>query len=230
MDEKWFYMTKPTSRYFIGSNETTPYKSCKSKRYITKVMFMVAVSKPIYKENGKVLFDRKLGIWPFTYQEPAKLKSKSRVAGTIMTKPIESITEKVTKECLINLVIPTIKQKWSGTASKEISIQQDNAKPHINGKDKDFLEAATSAGFNINLTQQPTNPLDLNILDLSFFRSIQSLQDEHLSRSVEELVKNVQDAYEEETMETLDNVWLSLQACMVEIMKLKGTTTTHYHI
>ncbi|KAK9706415.1 hypothetical protein RND81_07G122800 [Saponaria officinalis] len=67
IDEKWFYMTKPSCKYYIGSNETEPYRSCKSKRYITKVMFLAAVSRPTYEENGDVLFDGKLGIWPFTY-------------------------------------------------------------------------------------------------------------------------------------------------------------------
>ncbi|XP_074276905.1 uncharacterized protein LOC141600560 [Silene latifolia] len=222
IDEKWFYMTNPKCRYYIGSNEALPYRSCKSKRYITKIMFLAAVSRPTYKENGEVLFDGKLGIWPFTYQEPAKRKSKNRVAGTIVTKPIESITKEVTKQTLINCVIPAIKQKWPVSASKEIYIQQDNAKPHINGKDKDFLEAATSDGFNIKLTQQPAQSPDLNILDLGFFRSIQSLQDENPAKTVEELVKKVTEAYESETVETLDNVFLSLQACMVEIMKKRG--------
>ncbi|XP_074270954.1 uncharacterized protein LOC141594865 [Silene latifolia] len=185
IDEKWFYMTNPKCRYYFGSNEALPYSSCKSKR-------------PTYKENGEVLFDGKLGIWPFTYQEPAKRKSKNRATGTIVTKPIESITK------------------------KDISIQQDNAKPHISGKDKEFKEAATSDGFNIILEQQPANSPDLNILDLGFFRSIQSLQDENPAKTVEELVKNVTQAYEDETFETLDNVWQSLQACMVEIMQKRG--------
>ncbi|KAK9751009.1 hypothetical protein RND81_02G235600 [Saponaria officinalis] len=171
------------------SNETEPYRSCKSKRYITKVMFLAAVSRPTHEENGDVLFDEKLGIWPFTYQEPTKRNSKNRVAAS---------------------------------ASKEITIQQDNAKPHLSGKEKDLIEAATSDGFNIKLTQQPAMSPDLNILDLGFFRSIKSLQDENPAKNVEELVKNVQDAYERETVECLDNVWLSLQACTVKIMKMKG--------
>ncbi|XP_074289597.1 uncharacterized protein LOC141614750 [Silene latifolia] len=222
IDEKWFYMTNPMCRYYIGSNEALPYRSCKSKRYITKVMFLAAVARPTYKENGEVLFDGKIGIWPFTFQEPAKRRSKNREAGTLVTKPVESITKKVTKEAFINKVIPAIKQKWPTSASKNISIQQDNAKPHFNGKDKDFMEAATSNGFNIELTQQPANSPDLNILDLGFFRSIQSLQDENPAMTVDELVTNVTEAYEAETALTLDNVWLSLQACMVEIMKKKG--------
>ncbi|XP_074303674.1 uncharacterized protein LOC141638161 [Silene latifolia] len=152
IDEKWFYDQSKMS-ILHGSNGPLPYRSCKSKRYITKIMFLATVSRPTYKENGEVLFDGKLGIWPFTYQEPAKRKSKNRDAGTIVTKPIESITKKVTKEALINLVIPAIKQKWLASSSNDISIQQDNAKPHISGKDKEFKEAATSDGFNIILEQ-----------------------------------------------------------------------------
>ncbi|XP_074315560.1 uncharacterized protein LOC141651760 [Silene latifolia] len=172
-------------RYYIGSNEAAPYRSCKSKRYITKVMFLADVSRPIYKDNGEGLFDGKLGSHLLTKNQPKE-------------------------------------EKWTVSASKEISIQQDNDKPHINEKDKDFLEAATSDGFNIKLTQQPANSPDLNILDLGFFRSIQSLQDEYPANTAEELVKNVIEAYEAETARTLDNVWLSLQACMKEIMQKRG--------
>jgi hypothetical protein len=31
-----------------------------------------------------VIFDGKLGIWPFTYEEAAKRKSKNRDAGTMV--------------------------------------------------------------------------------------------------------------------------------------------------
>ena len=34
-----------------------------SKRYITKVMFLCAVAKPIYDEAGECLFDGKVGCW-----------------------------------------------------------------------------------------------------------------------------------------------------------------------
>jgi hypothetical protein len=47
-------------------------------------MFLAAVARPRFDANGNVVFDRKLGIWPFTYQEAAKRKSKNREAGTIV--------------------------------------------------------------------------------------------------------------------------------------------------
>lgn len=66
---------------------------------------MCVVTRPLISENGEVLFDGKIGIFPFTKQVPAKRKSKNRSAGTMETKPIESITKAVTKEFLINKVI-----------------------------------------------------------------------------------------------------------------------------
>ena len=58
--------------------------------------------------------------------------------------------------------------------SKDIVIQQDNAKPHI-APDKDFVDETTKDGFNIQFVQQPPNSSDMNVLDLGFFRSIQAL-------------------------------------------------------
>ncbi|XP_042012409.1 uncharacterized protein LOC121760879 [Salvia splendens] len=74
IDEKWFFMTKCTDRYYLLPDEEEPYRSCKSKRFITKVMFMCAVCKPYFAEDGDVIFDGKVDIFPFTTQEPAKRK------------------------------------------------------------------------------------------------------------------------------------------------------------
>jgi hypothetical protein len=39
VDEKWFYMTKNDQRYYLGPDEPDPYRTTKSKRFSTKVMF-----------------------------------------------------------------------------------------------------------------------------------------------------------------------------------------------
>lgn len=59
-------------------------------------------------------------------------------------------------------------EKWPEGASKEIYIQQDNAKPHVKNSDPDFRAAANQNGFNITLVQQPPNSPDMNINDLGF--------------------------------------------------------------
>ncbi|XP_074298251.1 uncharacterized protein LOC141629089 [Silene latifolia] len=190
MDEKWFYITQDQAKFFLLCEELNPYRACKSKSFITKVMFMAAVSRPMYDGNGTLVFDGKIGIFPFTFKEPAKRNSKNRVVGTLETKSITSITKQVVKDMLISKILPAIK--------------------------------TTADGFNISLNQQPPNSPDLNVLDLGFFRSIQSLQQRLRAKTVDQLVNNVVQAWEEEPALCLDDVWLSLQAVMLEVLKNKG--------
>ncbi|XP_074291131.1 uncharacterized protein LOC141617897 [Silene latifolia] len=222
IDEKWFYITQNNAKIYLLSEEVDPYRSCQSKNFITKVMFMAAVSRPIYDDDNNLIFDGKIGIFPFTFQEPAKRRSKNRAAGTLETKSIASINKQVIKEMLIEKILPAITSKWPALLSKNIIIQQDNARPHLKSNDPDFLNAAQATGYNISLTQQPPNSPDLNILDLGFFRSIQSLQSQKRAKTVDELVFNVMQAWDEEPALCLSDVWLSLQSGMLEIMKTKG--------
>ena len=65
---------------------------------------MCAVCWPLFAENGDVILDGKIGIFPFTTMEPAKRKSKNRQKGTLETKPIQSVNKAVMRECLIQKV------------------------------------------------------------------------------------------------------------------------------
>lgn len=92
------------------------------------------------------------------------------------------------KQCLIEKIIPTIKAKWPPDYNRHKIIQQDNARPHINDNDVEFIEAAQSGGFHITLSNQPANSPDLNINDLGCFRIIQGLQHEKAPKTVSQLV------------------------------------------
>ncbi|XP_021991321.1 uncharacterized protein LOC110888087 [Helianthus annuus] len=56
IDEKWFYMSKPSKRYYLVPNEDEPLRTCKSKKFITKVMFLAAVARPRYNALGNEVF------------------------------------------------------------------------------------------------------------------------------------------------------------------------------
>ncbi|XP_047260271.1 uncharacterized protein LOC124893259 [Capsicum annuum] len=58
IDEKWFFLSKKVERYYLlpGEHEPDPYRSSKSKNFIPKVMFMAAVARPRFDENGIELF------------------------------------------------------------------------------------------------------------------------------------------------------------------------------
>ncbi|XP_015163525.1 uncharacterized protein [Solanum tuberosum] len=225
IDEKWFYLSKKSERYYLlpEEEESNPYRSCKSKTFITKVMFMAAVARPRFDVNGDELFSGKIGIFPFVVKEPAKRNSKNRTTGTIETKSILSVTKDITRACLIEKVLPAIRSKWpASTSSAPIFIQQDNARPHIGVNDLEFMEAAQRDGFDIKLCFQPPNSPDLNVLDLEFFRAIQSLQYQNAPSNVDELVEVVEKSFNEMKIERLNHVFLTLQCCMNEVMKDSG--------
>ena len=132
IDEKWFYMTKINTNYYLVPDETPPHWTCKSKRYITTVMFMCAVARPRWDSHDKCEFDGKIGIFLFIFQEAEKRASKNRPAGKMETKCITSINRVEMTKMLVEKVIPEIKQKWPA-GSKRCIIQQDNAKPRTTG-------------------------------------------------------------------------------------------------
>ncbi|KAF7127220.1 hypothetical protein RHSIM_Rhsim11G0002500 [Rhododendron simsii] len=223
IDEKWFLLSREVERYYLLPGEREPLRTCKSKRFIMKVMFLAAVARPRFDAFGNEEFSGKIGTFPFTFKEPAKRSSKNRVAGTLETKAITSITKEIMRSCLIDKVLPAIRAKWPHYDSTEtIFIQQDNAKPHIQQLDSEFVQAARKDGFDIRLSFQPPNSLDLNVLDLGYFNSIQSLQHQEAPTTIDELVAAVEKSFENLSFQSLNEVFLSLQACMIEIMKVDG--------
>jgi hypothetical protein len=223
IDEKWFYMSKTSNTYYLLKDEAPPHRTCKSKRYIEKVMFLAAVSRPKYDHHTRSWFDGKIGIWPYVYEEPAKRSSKNRAAGTMVTKNVQSITAQVHREMMVSTVIPAIKEKWPASRKGgKIYIQQDNAKPHTNAMDAEIEREGCRDGWTIEMKRQPANSPDLNVLDLGFFNAIQSLQHEESPRNVNELIDAVGRAFQDQPRNNLDNVFLSLQQAMMGAMSVGG--------
>ena len=58
IDEKWFYMSRKTQRYYLFPwKEEEPYRCVQNKNFIGKVMFIAAVARPQISTNGEVLWD-----------------------------------------------------------------------------------------------------------------------------------------------------------------------------
>lgn len=124
---------------------------------------------------------------------------------------------------IMNDVMPAIREKFpSEWKNENIVIQQDNARPHLKVDDKAITAAGRREGWNIFLECQPPNSPDLNVLDLGFFTSIQSLQHKMSPASVDELIGCVKEAYWQQPVETVQNIFLSLQKCMEATMLDKG--------
>ena len=202
--------------------EDDPMRTCKSKNFIIKVMLLVALARPRF--DAQELFFGKIGVFPYVVQEPTKRNSFNRVVGTLETKPLTSVRREVMRSYLIEKVLPAIKAKWPREdLGNPIFIQQDNARTHIDHDDAEFCREANKDGFNIRLICQPANSSDLNVLDLGFFNAIQSLQYKESPTTVDELVNVVVKSFETFPTVKSNHIFMTLQLCMIEIMKEKGS-------
>ena len=124
---------------------------------------------------------------------------------------------------LIDKVLDAIVQRWpQELRGKTIYIQQDNAPSHVPVNDEEFAAVVAQTGFDIRLINQPANSPDLNVLDLGFFASLQSLTNERVSRNLDDLIDNVQKEFDNYDPATLNREFLTLQGCMIEVMKDGG--------
>ena len=219
IDEKWFYLTKDGQRFIIVSDKEEPYRHVQHKSFLTKIMFLYAVARPRYDTNKNTWFDRKIGIWPIGKWEPAKRSSKKRAKGTPVWKN-QCITWDVYREYLIQKFLLAVKEKWPRNNAR-IWLQQDGGKSHILEEDVEFKEAVQQIGLNLTVFTQAPNSPDTNILDLGFFRAIQSFNDA-CPDNEEELIKSVEKAYGEYPWRKLNFVWLTLQSCLNKIIEHDG--------
>ena len=185
-------------------------------------MFLCTVARPHFNTSANSWCDRKLGIWPIGYCEPAKWKSKNRPKGMLVWKN-KMVTKDVYRELLISKWIPAILEKWPrrDRMSRTIYIQQDGVKNHIHEDDKEFNNALMKQDINAKLYTQTPNSPDINLLDLEFFRDIQSFNDA-LPKNEEELIQSVTEAYNNYPQHKLNCTWLTLQSCFNQIILHHG--------
>ena len=131
--------------------------------------------------------------------------------------------KEVYRDLLIMKLIPAIVERWpvSDRNLRKIFIQQDGAKNHIREDDKLFNAALEENGVDAELYTQSPNSPDVNLLDLGFFRAIQSFNDA-APRNKEELIKAVGEVYENYPKEKINWTWLTLQCCFNQIISHHG--------
>ena len=189
-------------------------------------MFLAVVARPRFDDEGNVLFSGKIGIYPFVTEEHAKRSSVNGPSGTLKTKAMTSVKRDNIRTYLIQKVLRDIRAKWPREyIDKIIIVQQDNAKTHVDPKDVEFCQAAQQDGFDIRLMYQPPNSPDMNVLDLSIFRALQSLRYKTVSKTINDLIGAVHETFETYSVEKLNRIFLTLQLCMMETMKVKGSNT-----
>ena len=232
IDEKWYDMTRVKNTYYLLPKERTPERPVPNTNCIGKVMFLTAVAKPRYSDDGEVIFDGKIGTWAFVEEKAAVRTSQNRIRGTKELKNVK-VTRNVMRDYLCNKVIPAIQDKWPDEdIGRTIYIHQDNAKPHVLPNDVGFQEAVAQTDLDIRLLQQPPNSPDMNVLDLCLHNSLQSLTDCLSPKTIQELVEGVEEQFENYEVQKLFRSFVTLQAVMIEVMKNKGGneyTLPHLH-
>lgn len=220
VDEKWFYLTKNKKKFYLSPDESNPHRTTKNKRYIPKVMFLAAVARPRWDSKKNCLFDGKIGIWPFAETGVAMRTSRHRVKGTPITKVV-NVGKKEYREFLIKKLLPAIAEKWPAK-NETIFIQQDNSPVHIDNDDPEYAAAVAAIGMDVRLYYQPPNSPDLNVLDLGFFTAIQSLQHQTETKTIDDLIAAVLQAFAELEHSKLDDIFLTLQKVMECIILHSG--------
>ena len=200
IDEKWFYLTKDGQCFIIAADKEEPYRHVQHKSFL---MFLCGLARPRYNMKENAWFDRKIGIWPIRKWEPAKRSSKKCAKGTPVWKN-QFITWYVYREYMIQKFLPVVKEKWP-MHNGRIRLQQDGAKSHILEDDMEFKEAVDEIDLNLTMFTQSPNSPNTNILDLGFFRAIQSFNDD-CPANEEELIKSVEKAYGEYPYRKLNHI------------------------
>ena len=222
VDEKWFFLTMDDLLMYLAVGEDPPERHTKSKRFILKVMFLAAVARPRFDNNGNCIFDGKIGLWPFVEEVVAQRTSVNRVAGTIEKKPI-TVTKEVYLDALVDKVAPAIKAKWPDRRQKDIDVQHDNAPVHFKDDEEAWAAVARAGRWNIRIAEQGPNSPDTNVCDLGFFRALQSSQFDHgFATDIDGLIDQVKRAWDEFPPEKIDDNFLTLQCCLDEILKCGG--------
>ena len=106
------------------------------------------------------------------------------------------VTKEVYRTLLISKLIPVILENCPrrDRHSRTIFIQQNGVTNHISPNDKEFNDALMDNALNTKLYTQAANSPDINLLDLGFFRVIQSFND--TAPKKEELIESGSVAYE----------------------------------
>ncbi|KAL4167642.1 hypothetical protein KRP22_013126 [Phytophthora ramorum] len=169
VNEKFFYVTEVKKRFYLLPDEDVPYRALRRRRNVTKVMFLAAVARPRWDAATGTMFGGLLGIWPFVECRPAQRSSCNRPVRTMETDNV-SVGKDAYRAMLIQHVLPAICAKMPlPPHGGSITIQKDNAPPHIAPTDPQFSQAVLSSGRDVALRFQPPNSPDLNCCDLGLF-------------------------------------------------------------
>lgn len=235
IDEKWFFVVRVRGFVWILPDHMDP-DTClrlpvQSKRYITKVMFLTAVARPIFNEDGSVLFDGKVGMWPVRdiLRRKGNYTGKFTVykKGDFYAKDVNMGAKKYVQMCT-DLLLPAIKlvrdKYWlpyAAGAAFTIHVQHDGAPGHrAEGIERDLNEAFKAIGAIFD--RQPPKSPDANMLDRCVFNSLEASVAEYHYSTKEELCAAVMQAWARLCPHKLERMWAGKCIVMWNFVRYLG--------
>ena len=229
VDEKWFYLTKDHRRYLLAPGENAPVRSVQHKSHIEKVMFL----RLRHDYGTNAMRDGKIGMWPVGDEVKAKRNGKHLKKGDAKwkNKNIDSdVYLELMEEVVISIAMNWPRGQWSDPSFR-VRIQQDGAKVHTSARFQerwecllmDMVERGLLPDIHkVYLDTQPSNSPDLNINDLGLFAALQAQYEKSCPRNALELIEQVLRAHAEYPAKKINHLFLTLQACMNEIIVSQG--------
>jgi hypothetical protein len=123
------------------------------------------------------------------------------------------MTKEVYMDMLETLVIPAIKEVWP-MKMQTIHLQDDNAPAHRGVLEAAIARQCAGDSWPMAVRRQPPNSPDFNVLDLGYFRAIQSLHYQNTSSCIDSLVTSVLGSFQELDPVVLDNTFYTLMSVL----------------
>ena len=167
-----------------------------------KVMFLSTVGVPqrVFFVGEEIVWDGKIGLWPFIEITKAKRDSILREKGADVIECL-SVDVPTYRDFMLRhggVAFDAIRTKMPWLRDAEVVVRRDGAPGH-NGKRnlEPLKEAGLKYGRHIVMSTQPPQSPDCNKNDLSFFNSLQHRADElkEGGKTLKGLINRVTRAY-----------------------------------
>ena len=92
IDEKWFYMSKTSQKYYLHPNEIEPFRTCKSKIYYKNLCFLLLW---LMHSLMLLLMKNSMGKLEYGHLCLKNQPNEMDIVGTLKAKPILLVTKDV---------------------------------------------------------------------------------------------------------------------------------------
>ena len=243
IDEKWFYVVRVKGWVWIlpdyMDEKQLKRLPVQSKRYITKVMFLTAVARPIFAQDGTCIFNGKVGNWRVAelrrYAQQYHGKFVHHEAGDPYMKDVNLDAEcycKILRAKLLPRIRELRRTVWDPffrNRDYEVRVQHDGAPGHRADGIEAYLESIFAA-VNVRFIRQPAKSPCCNLLDMCVFNVLAARVAQCDYDSKEELIAAVKEAWLSLNPTTLSKCWASKCITMRRFIDNNGREIDAAHV